>query len=754
MPNDLGPPPRRWLSNHHGTMINEEYDGELATKAKKEADDLMVMMDLKEEEEEKKEEEEDTDNANKNKKRNADAADDDDDDDDEDDAAMNEDGGTEAGKENPAKKRKKCRTDRPEDVAPPAAAAAPAPAPTNWFRWGSGLGGAAASSDPPAPAAASASASRRPAAASSPAAKKTKAAKRAEAEARAAEWANKRKAKKAAAAGTAASAPAPEPESITGRTSATVRSGNRDRNRRAGGEGGTEADPTANSSTRRGAGANAGGNANGGLHGRSGRYRLPTGAGTVAGNSASAPVRHEPDDEAGSSKYPYLGAALLLGLLLGVGTWWSSFSSSSLLSSYSSPSASGNPALFRDFRRYRLPRCLVDSPDVPASDPARVGDHPGEDAAASANANAGGIGIGPWWTRTPPAASSSMSKSKSADVRGGCADAANPLPCPRHGRCARGFLVDCRADHTTSTGSGSDDDDDDDDDDELFVVSDKSFTECVLSDEAHRIVAAVQDKVIGLTVDKKCDVGCLLLGEWWCPRPIKAGTGDYFSVDALVGAMREEEEGVTIEVIQLLAPHLDGDVVRYIPGSSAAPAPQIGLTTDFMKAELVAHLSFPCWLLTTVREFVLFVLGIIVLIVSSIFRFCRNHPVDAFYIFLAIIVAQHAYLWVERWFIRREARLHVIPLVRKELSRHPQGAAVRQLHIRDDIGQTHHLYAGTGARKYFRRNWMYKKVWRPVKDEIERDRRFRSEKRRTERGTYMEYWVIEFQGGGIGNGGN
>jgi len=32
---------------------------------------------------------------------------------------------------------------------------------------------------------------------------------------------------------------------------------------------------------------------------------------------------------------------------------------------------------------------------------------------------------------------------------------------------------------------------------------------------------------------------------------------------------------------------------------------------------------------------------------------------------------------------------------------------------------------------------MYKKVWRPVKDEIERNGRIRSEKRRTERGKYM-----------------
>ena len=175
-----------------------------------------------------------------------------------------------------------------------------------------------------------------------------------------------------------------------------------------------------------------------------------------------------------------------------------------------------------------------------------------------------------------------------------------------------------------------------------------------------------------------------------------------------------------------------------------------------MKTKLADHLPFACWFPAAAWQAALFLLGIVVLVFSSILRFGRTHPDYAFYLFLASVVGQHAYLWVERRLIGREAAL-VVPLVRSELGAHPQGAAVRQLHIRDDIGQTHHLYAGTGARAILRRNWMYKKVWRRVKDEIERDRRFRSEKRRTERGKYMEYWVIEYKGRratGIGNGEN
>ena len=129
--------------------------------------------------------------------------------------------------------------------------------------------------------------------------------------------------------------------------------------------------------------------------------------------------------------------------------------------------------------------------------------------------------------------------------------------------------------------------------------------------------------------------------------------------------------------------------------------------------------------------------AIVVLVFSSILRFGRNHPDYPFYLFLALVVFQHAYLRVKRWLIRREARLYVIPAVRAELQKHSQGEAVRQIYIRDDIDQTHHRYAGTGALAVWWRNWMYKKVWRPVKDEIERNGRIRSEKRRTGRGKYM-----------------
>ena len=45
--------------------------------------------------------------------------------------------------------------------------------------------------------------------------------------------------------------------------------------------------------------------------------------------------------------------------------------------------------------------------------------------------------------------------------------------------------------------------------------------------------------------------------------------------------------------------------------------------------------------------------AIVVLVFSSILRFGRNHPDYPFYLFLALVVFQHAYLRVKRWLIRR-----------------------------------------------------------------------------------------------------
>ena len=480
-------------------------------------------------------------------------------------------------------------------------------------------------------------------------------------------------------------------------------------------------------------------------------------------------VETEIEDNAGKDqnvlgKYPYLMILLLVCAPLGIGMV---IGSTGLARPTLKDFTDELGGMLAETKRNLLPgqqansqlfRCLADSPDVPAVE--NTGADKESEGGDATTANSG-VDDSSWWTKTPPALSS---KSTTTTTKT-CAGSANPLPCPRHGRCAHGFLVDCRADDAIAGRS------------DLFVVSDKSFTECALSPEAKQMVSAVQGKVVDLSIEQKCNVSC----RWGVGVPFissnmtpkercggidpddvmavrsKDDTVDYFfSVDGLVGAMNDDVtsaadspaatgvSAITSEIVQLLAPHLDEGIIKYIPGSSAILTPRIGLAIDFVNNKLDEYLPFSCWFPTKVWECLLFLLGLVVVVSSWIFRFIRNNPGYAFYIFLTSVAAQHLYLWVERRLITREAKI-VVELVRNELAAHPEGAAVRQLHIRDDIGQTHHLYAGTSFRAGLRRKWMYQKVWKRVKDEIERDRRFRSEKRRTERGKYMEVWVVEFK---------
>ena len=442
-------------------------------------------------------------------------------------------------------------------------------------------------------------------------------------------------------------------------------------------------------------------------------------------------------DQSVLGRYPFLMILLLVCAPLGIGVF---LGSSGLARPALKDFTDELGGMLAETKRNLLPgqqansqlfRCLADSPDVPAVEHTDAdANEEGDDATRSTTISSASSGDdSSWWTKTPPALLSRTTAAASTTKT--CAGSANPLPCPRHGRCAHGFLVDCKADDAIAG---------------LFAVSEESFAECVLSPEAKQIVSAIQGKVIDLSIEQKCNVSCRwgvgvpFISSTMTPKERCGGidpddvmavrskddTVDYFfSVDGLVGAMNYDATGaadppiagtpaISSEIVQLLSPHLDEGIIKYIPGSSAILTPRIGLAIDFVNNKLDEYLPFSCWFPAKVWECVLFLLGLVVIFFSWIFRFIRTNPGRAFYIFLTSVAAQHVYLWVERRLITREAKI-VVELVRNELAAHPQGAAVRQLHVRDDIGQTYHVYAGTSARAGLRRKWMYRKVWKHTK---------------------------------------
>ena len=412
-------------------------------------------------------------------------------------------------------------------------------------------------------------------------------------------------------------------------------------------------------------------------HGRTSAPRAPaaTPDSIQAQRREQQPLEHLPQDEnevgedrSVLSKYPYLVILLVVCAPLGIGMF---LGSSGLARPALKDFTDELGGMLAETKRNLLPgqqansqliRCLADSPDVPAVEHTGA-DEEGDDATGRTtfSANTGSGDDSPWWTKTPPAL---ISKTATAATSKTCAGSANPLPCPRHGRCAHGFLVDCRADDAIAGRSN------------LFAVSEESFSDCVLSTEAKQIVSAIQGKVIDLSIEQKCNVSCRwgvgvpFISSTMTPKERCGGvdpddvmavrskddTVDYFfSVDGLVGAMDYDVTSdadspsagvpaISSEIVQLLAPHLDEGIIKYIPGSSAILTPRIGLTIDFVSNKLDEYLPFSCWFPAKVWECVLFLLGLVVVVFSWIFRFIRTNPGHAFYIFLTIVAAQHIYL--------------------------------------------------------------------------------------------------------------
>mmetsp|Transcript_20111 Transcript_20111/g.43894 ORF Transcript_20111/g.43894 Transcript_20111/m.43894 type:complete len:785 (-) Transcript_20111:4273-6627(-) len=245
------------------------------------------------------------------------------------------------------------------------------------------------------------------------------------------------------------------------------------------------------------------------------------------------------------------------------------------------------------------PPCLSDSPGVPSIE---MEDEMGDG----------------WWTDVPPALSVAKIKTCHQGPPGSSSSSSS-LPCPPHGRCAHGFLVDCLGDGGEKSVDAS-----------LYQVSDTTFAECIPSLEAEKIVSTVQSAVVDLTVKQTCNLGC----RWGINLPgfgpsssiscggispddvlttrSKSDLKEYlFTVDGLVGAIASPD--VTAEVIEKLEPHFDKDVVQYIVGYKAdakddeGPSilePRIGLTPDFVKAKL--PISWSCWAILLLLDALLY----------------------------------------------------------------------------------------------------------------------------------------------------
>jgi hypothetical protein len=169
----------------------------------------------------------------------------------------------------------------------------------------------------------------------------------------------------------------------------------------------------------------------------------------------------------------------------------------------------------------------------------------------------------------------------------------DPVPCPPHGRCAMGQLVDCKLNANANTSSVTTTSE------EPFFTPSSNGNSCVLSKVGVQDLLKVHQTLIDLT----CETTCAgYLGLWTsCQLPssqIYKGDESDIQFD-LVGVASLLDMGV--EHVLTLVEHMeDGSniVVKELPvmeggedGSDGIYS--IGLTPEFVQLEL--PVSFPCW---------------------------------------------------------------------------------------------------------------------------------------------------------------
>ena len=169
-----------------------------------------------------------------------------------------------------------------------------------------------------------------------------------------------------------------------------------------------------------------------------------------------------------------------------------------------------------------------------------------------------------WSLKTAPAIKAHW------NVKSTCDTSSVPKSCPNHARCAGGLVVDCQA--TDKTG--------------LFVVSKETHADCVLSPKGRAIVASIESQLIDFAVEGKCEGMTSDIGSNKYKSTVtrSKGAAHSTSMDQFAAAVH-----LSVDTLHLLGPHLDPDIVEYVPGSSS-----IGIAPNFATNHLDNQLPSSC----------------------------------------------------------------------------------------------------------------------------------------------------------------
>jgi len=308
----------------------------------------------------------------------------------------------------------------------------------------------------------------------------------------------------------------------------------------------------------------------------------------------------------------------------------------------------------------------------------------------------------------------------------------NPSPCPPHGRCAMGQLVDCKL-HANASGSTSE---------EPFLTPSSNGDGCILSKGAIQDLVKVHETLINLT----CDTTCAgYLGLWTsCALPsslVYKGEDESDIQFDLAGVAHLLE--MSVEHVLTLVQHMEEGSNILIKDLTKGEESEdrnkisIGLTPEFVQMEL--PVSFPCWARIVMwdlfQSIVYLMIGTVKFTSYLAWSIASAHPLFT----LAAIFVLSIVNWIQNRrhsvIQRREFVIEIQNVAYDKLVMDIDdgGEGYASLHLRDEI--CHEMYPRRGED----RDVFLADIWPRVTQAVRTDNRV-TKSRKAVGGKSLEWW--------------
>lgn len=322
----------------------------------------------------------------------------------------------------------------------------------------------------------------------------------------------------------------------------------------------------------------------------------------------------------------------------------------------------------------------------------------------------------------------------------------NPKPCPAHGRCEGGLLLDCLNDSSLMWKVNGDETMN-----ATTVVVDRPFyipneknNTCILSPEALHGIQSFHSTLVKLTVEQVCS-SIFGLGMKCSISDADVVKGnddgitvafDLLSVARLANISFQENVDHVVHVLLESIGEFSNVTSSVVSSKAKDDKEFIGLATDYIENQL--RVPFSCWLRNVIWKFMsgmayfmCIMMGSILNIVCGIFS---SNPIPAFVTTVVMVV----FIWIRKTRERNiQVRKRVVEIQQmaydKLMLDCNEGEGYAALHLRDEI--SHQLY----PEPCYERNLFVNHIWQKVVASVRMDNRV-TKSRKTIGGKNLEWW--------------